>query len=94
MLNRRSLFLRLVAVCLAWVLPKSNAAMDDEDCLRLGFGEFYVDLPKDRYTDSVQVDWIQAKEWIDGPWAGRFVAQCRVRPNSDMDWELFVMDKK
>jgi len=55
--------------------------------------QFYVDLPEDRYKDSVDIDWAVAKEWVDGPWAGRFVAQCRVRPNSSMDWELFLMER-
>lgn len=95
-MNRRSLFMR-VAACLASlalpIIPKSNEMDDEEDGLRLWFREFYVDLPKDRYIDSVEVDWAQAKEWTEGPWAGRFVAQCRVRPNSSMDWELFIMKR-
>lgn len=65
----------------------------DGESLRLWLNDqFYVDLPEDRYMDSVEVDWMLAKEWQDGPLAGRYTAQCRVRPPGG-DWELLVMER-
>jgi hypothetical protein len=50
--------------------------------LRLVLDEYCVDLPEDRYTDSVDVDWAYAKD-CDIP----HEARCRVRPNPESPWE-------
>ena len=99
-MNRRILLQRVSAAALGvmvWIVPHkvdTEDVIQETGCLQLWLGnQFYINLPKDRYTDSVDVDWVMAKEWKDGPWEGRFVAQCRVRPNPSMNWELFVMER-
>lgn len=57
--------------------------------LQLWFNDrFYVDLPKERYTDSVCVDWVKAKEWDD-----KYTAECRVCPDFGEPWEVLPMKR-
>lgn len=51
-------------------------------------GRFYVDLPGDRYKDTVDVDWAVAQEW-----EHLYVAECRVRPGPGQPWEKFPMKR-
>ncbi len=61
----------------------------DDEPLRLWYtGRFYVDLPEDRYTDSVCVDWVVAQEW-----GHLYVARCKVCPNLGEPWEEFPMKR-
>ena len=60
-----------------------------DEPLRLWFnGRFCVDLPPERYTDTVTIDWVFAKEDED-----RYVANCRVRPSDDAPWEVLPMKR-
>lgn len=49
---------------------------------------FYVDLPENRYTDTVCVDWIFAKER-----KNLYVARCRVCPELGEPWEVLSMKR-
>ena len=77
-----------------WPIPYSVTLRNTEgEGLRFWLnGQFYVDLPEERYTDTVVIDWAAAEEWEEGPMAGCFLAQCRVRP-PDGEWELLRMKR-
>ena len=58
--------------------------------LRLWFMDtFYVDLPPDRYTDTVIIDWAVVLEQD-----GKSLRQCRVKPTHDSQWETFEFTRK
>jgi hypothetical protein len=49
---------------------------------------FYVDLPEDRYKDTVVIDWVFAKETENG-----YLAKCRVCPDCGEPWEILPMKR-
>jgi len=49
---------------------------------------FYVDLPEERYTDAVCVDWVVAEELCG---SNRYYAECCVCPELGEPWEVFRM---
>lgn len=61
--------------------------------LQLWLGDrFYVDLPEERYTDTVYVDWMVAKEAAEGE-GDWYVAKCRVCPDFGEPWEVLPMKR-
>ncbi len=59
--------------------------------LRLWLNDrFYIDLPEERYTDTVCVDWMKGEESVDG---ARYYAQCRVCPEFGEPWEILPMKR-
>ena len=61
----------------------------DSGPLRLWLNDrFYVDLPKDRYVDSVCVDYALAREW-----ENLYDAECRVCPEFGKPWEVLPMKR-